>query len=502
MTKKVLSILLAVALVFGSLLFVSLGDILAAPPLVSGVVDGEYYNVPVTITFDDLGGTVTVTLDAVPILSGTIVSDDGAYILIVTDGVDTSTINFWIDKEPPIITIDEYILTPTNQDITVTATVTGGTLDFTSHTFTENGSFTFTATDLAGNTSQKTVVITNIERNAPVVTGVINNAFYNVNLVITFDKGSGLLNNEVFNSGETVSDEGSYVLVVTDDAGNYTTVNFVIDKTPPVVGGVMDDTYYNTNRTITFNEGIALLNDVAIPTGTEVSAENTYLLEVTDLAGNKTTINFVVDKTPPIITIASYESVLAVPNVTVNASVNEGSLNSTSRLFTANGSYTFVATDLAGNVSETTVTISNIGYTINYSLVGIGGDLIAMVNSIVVNSGSLVIEGRSIMFTATPAYRYRVYAWRLDGNVTGDRSNTYLLNMLNRGMNVTVEYVLEGDLNNSGSVTISDLVILRRYLAGLETLSDKAKVAADVNNSGGVTISDLVILRRRLAGLE
>jgi hypothetical protein len=220
------------------------------------------------------------------------------------------------------------------------------------------------------------------------------------------------------------------------------------------------------------------------------------------LAGNVTTVNFVLDKTAPVITLAPYESTLAVSSVTVSATVNEGSLNASSRVFTANGSYTFIATDLAGNVTQRIVTITNIGYTLNYSLVGTGGDLIAMVNSIMVNSGSLVIESRSIMFTATPATRYRVYAWRLDGNVVGDRSNTYLLNMLNRGMNVTVEFVLEGDLNNSNSVSITDLVILRRHLAGLEAINDKAKEAADINASGGISITDLVILRRRLAGLE
>jgi hypothetical protein len=312
-----------------------------------------------------------------------------------------------------------------------------------------------------------------------------------------------MLNGTAFTSGSTVSTANSYTLIVTDLAGNVTTIQFVIDKTPPVVTGVANNAYYKTNLTITFNEGSATLNTVAFTSGTVVSAENTYVLVVTDLAGNVTTVNFVIDKTPPVITIAPYESVLPVSSVTVNASVNEGSLNATSRLFTANGSYTFIATDLAGNTSEKIVTISNIGYTLNYSITGtVGGNLIAMVNSIVVNSGNLVIEGKSIMFTATPATRYRVYAWRLDGIVVGDRSNTYLLNMLNKGTNVTVEFVLEGDLNSSGSVTVTDLVQLSRYLAGLETVNAKGLVAADVNNSGTITVTDLVQLSRRLAGLE
>jgi urease beta subunit len=469
------------------------------PPMVNGVEEGIYYNTDLTITFAE----GTAILNSNPFTSGQSVTIDGSYTLVVTDlAGNVSTINFVLDKTAPIITVDPYNLDPTNLDITVTVSVNEGSLNATSHTFTENGSFTFTATDLAGNVTNRTITITNIDKNKPAVSGVSNNAFYNVNRTIVFDKGTGTLNGVAFVSGTIVTEEGSYTLIVTDDAGNSTTVNFVIDKTAPIVSGVENNTYYSINRTITFNEGSATLNGNAFTSGTLVSAENSYEIIVTDLAGNTTTISFALDKTAPIITIQPYESVLPVSSVTVSVTVNEGSLNDSSRLFTANGSYTFIATDLAGNTSQTTVVISNIGYTLNYTLVGSGGDLIAMVNSIVVNSGNLVIEGRSIMFTATPAARYRVYAWRLDGNVVGNRSNTYLLNMLNKGTNVTVEFVLEGDLNNSNSVSITDLVILRRYLAGLETINDKTKEAADINASGGISITDLVILRRRLAGLE
>ena len=72
-----------------------------------------------------------------------------------------------IDKEAPIITIGEYNTEPTNQDITVTASVNEGTLNAESHTFTENGSFEFIATDAAGNESRKTVTITNIDKTDP-----------------------------------------------------------------------------------------------------------------------------------------------------------------------------------------------------------------------------------------------------------------------------------------------------------------------------------------------
>jgi hypothetical protein len=96
--------------------------------------------------------------------------------------------------------------------------------------------------------------------------------------------------------------EGTYELIVTDLAGNITTIDFVIDKTDPEVTGVEDGKYYNTDRTITFDEGSATLNTVPFTSGTTVSAEGTYELIVTDLAGNITTIDFVIDKTDPEVT--------------------------------------------------------------------------------------------------------------------------------------------------------------------------------------------------------
>ncbi|MDD4808875.1 MAG: S8 family serine peptidase [Bacilli bacterium] len=66
-------------------------------------------------------------------------------------------------------------------------------------------------------------------------------------------------------------------------------------------------------------------------------------------------------------------------------------------------------------------------------------------------------------------------------------------------VNVTI---CEGaDLNNDGKVSVTDLIKLRRYLAGLETFDDMQKGAADINHDGKVTLTDLVRLRRYLAGM-
>lgn len=74
-----------------------------------------------------------------------------------------------IDRVLPVITIDPYETEWTNEDIIVSATVDKGTLNQESYTFTENGSFTFIATDEAGNISEQTVEITNIDKVKPTI---------------------------------------------------------------------------------------------------------------------------------------------------------------------------------------------------------------------------------------------------------------------------------------------------------------------------------------------
>ena len=68
---------------------------------------------------------------------------------------NSTTVTFGINTVLPVITLSDYNKTLTNQDIVVNATVDKGVLNQNSHTFTENGSFTFIATDEYGNVVKK-----------------------------------------------------------------------------------------------------------------------------------------------------------------------------------------------------------------------------------------------------------------------------------------------------------------------------------------------------------
>ncbi len=147
----------------------------------------------------------------------------GTIPIQITEGIS--------DNIAPIITISEYSTAPTNQDITVTASTNEGTLNEESYTFTENGSFSFIATDTVGNVTTKTVIITNIDKVAPIISGLTNGGSYN-NVSIGFNEGTATLNGHTCSNGAIIRTSGSYQLIVTDEAENSTIVNFTINNTP------------------------------------------------------------------------------------------------------------------------------------------------------------------------------------------------------------------------------------------------------------------------------
>jgi len=83
-----------------------------------------------------------------------------------------------------------------------------------------------------------------------------------------------------------------------DRAGNIGSAqaNIALDTTAPIVTGVTDGESYNSSRTITFNEGTATLNGQNFISGSPVDAEGSYVLVVTDAAGNSITLTFTIIK--------------------------------------------------------------------------------------------------------------------------------------------------------------------------------------------------------------
>jgi len=249
-------------------------------------------------------------------LSGTTfdVSTNGTYTVYTRDKAGNETVKTItidnIDKIAPVITIEPYDTNPTNKDIVVKAKVNEGTLNATSHTFTQNGSFEFVATDPAGNVTKKVVTITNIDKIAPVEPTFSSSTTAPINKDITVE------------------------------------INYPSDAHVKQYKIGESDTWKNYTEPLVFAE-----NEIVYA-------------RCQDIAGNWSDVSSYevtnIDKIPPVITIEPYNTQPTNQDIVVKASVNEGTLNATSHTFTQNGSFEFVAIDPAGNVTKKVVTITNI----------------------------------------------------------------------------------------------------------------------------------------------
>lgn len=259
-------------------------------------------------------------------ISGTKITEEGSYKLVVTDSLgNTTTILFNIDKTNPTISgVEENgryktvapiftkgvgklsKLDAANGDVILSTSI------YTSGTpITEDGKYQLIVTDAAGNIAMVTFIV---DTEGPTITGVEDKGLYN-QAKIPNATTNGTIENvnltkdgvkvEGYTLGNTISDEGVYVLTVTDDLGNIKEVTFTIDITGPVVTGAENLGEYKT-ATPTFIEGTATLQKGAgiastFTSGTEITADDTYVLVVTDKAGNQTTINFTIDNVAPVI---------------------------------------------------------------------------------------------------------------------------------------------------------------------------------------------------------
>ncbi|MGN4128154.1 S-layer homology domain-containing protein [Lysinibacillus sphaericus] len=228
----------------------------------------------------------------------------------------------------------------------------------------QDGTYTLVVTDAAGNSSTVTF---SIDTTAPIVTGVTNGGLYKSNVTVTFNEGTATLNGAAFASGTEIDQDGSYTLIVTDAAGNNTTVSFAIDRTAPTVTGITNGGAYKDKVTIAFNKGTAKLNGVAFTSGTELEQEGMYTFVLTDAAGHVTTIHFTIDKTAPTVTGVTNGGFYK-DKVTVGFNEGTATLNGAPFVrgteINQDGSYTLVIADTAGNVTTISFTIDSTAPTV------------------------------------------------------------------------------------------------------------------------------------------
>ncbi|WP_340017381.1 S-layer homology domain-containing protein [Paenibacillus sp. FSL K6-1318] len=321
---------------------------------ITGVTDGGIYNTNVIPQFN----VGTATLNGSPFTSGTTVSAEGTYTLVVTSGGQQEMVQFRIDKTPPtaIVLINNGSLFTNQQYVNVRITPDSGVNDIVHMRYSVNDSPVSTTQpyhsefsigvgstngeksvriqliDAAGNVSPLYKWNFSLNSNIPTGTLTINGgATYTtvreVDLLVTPDANANEIvkmqfstDNNGWSSEESYSPSKSFTLPAGDGiktvyvrfidrAGNVGSAqnSIILDTTAPVVRGVAEGGSYTSSRTITFNEGAATLNGGSFVSGTTVDTDGSYVLVVTDSAGNSTTITFSINKQAPVRYTVKYD---------------------------------------------------------------------------------------------------------------------------------------------------------------------------------------------------
>ena len=287
-----------------------------------------------------------------------------------------------IDKQAP--QVSQVIKTTenwTNNDVVVTLKAADDLSNITylnsdTYTFTQNGSHTFHFKDSAGNMAEYAVEVSNIDKDVPIA--AVN--YYlpdgskwegnwtnqSVKAVVILESLSPAHTNG--EDSYTFIGNGVYNFTFYDEAGNTGSITATIDK----IDKIAPDGYLTySSQTWTNKDVIATLHASDNMSGTEdmtytYTENGSYTFELYDKAGNSTLFSSSVsriDKTPPVVSLAYTPPVKTPFNVFVRAEADESVTwfnNANSYKFVSNGSYEFIATDRAGNITRQTAKVDYI----------------------------------------------------------------------------------------------------------------------------------------------
>lgn len=201
--------------------------------------------------------------------------------LIVSNDLHAKYLAQW-SKEFTDIYIEDYIKNNpitekystkeiTNQDVTVTLNILPDTKitnnkNSNIYTFTQNGEFIFEY-QRRGRNFTKTVKVENIDKIAPQILNIKNDAQYTESIIPKIEEENlekvTLTKNEKeveYKLGEAIKEEGKYKLTVTDKAGNTSEVNFEIIKEQEDSYIIDEDKIRNIKNNTTKEDFIKKLN--------------------------------------------------------------------------------------------------------------------------------------------------------------------------------------------------------------------------------------------------
>ena len=488
-----------------------------------------------------------------------LVSTNGTYSFVISDNAGNTTTKSItvtnIDKLAPTGTLTQTPTAPTNGSVTLNLTAvadTGGsgvksiTLE-TGHvvtgtsammTVSSNGTFSFEIEDNAGNSTTKSITVSNIDKTVP--TGTLSqtptawtNGNVTLNLTAIADTGgSGYYRTKLPNgtfvstttASQVVTANGTYSFEIFDNAGNSTVKTISVtnmDKLAPT-GNLAQTPTAPTNGNVTLNltgvadTGGSGLKNITLPNGTVmtgttasqvVSANGTYSFEIEDNAGNSTTKTIVVsniDGIDPTGTLTQTPTAWTNGNVTLNLTAvadtgGSGLKNivlpngtvvpgtSASQVVSANGTYTFKIVDNAGNATDKVITVTNIEK--SAPTANVSASTTAWTNQNVTLTLSAVADtgGSGLKSLTLP-----------NGTVVAPVSATSYTHVVSA--NGAYSFELEDNAGNSTTKTISVTNIDKTAPAGTATASTTAPTNDDVTltlsgvaDSGGSVLKQLTL---------
>lgn len=337
------------------------------------------YNVPTGWTKEDITVKVNVTdngtgVKNITLPDGTVVSGSSAIFNVTKEGTYTikaidnagnlatlpltfgggGNSGIQIDKVAPTLALSQDKKEWTSGDVIISATATDGTSGMKNiilpdgsiktnfpaqYTATANGTYTFSATDVAGNVTTQSIIITNIDKTAPktpILSGVTvdtQNKWYTTDQHInvgTSNEGSASGIKEVQYkiidkaNGNTVSDwktyatetlisnegESNVVFRAVTNSGALSTEQSVlvkIDKSNPTIKvddiTLADSLILGRDYNITTTDTVSGVATIILPTGEKLSKSSahvaltkpgTYIFTVVDTAGRTQDVSVVV----------------------------------------------------------------------------------------------------------------------------------------------------------------------------------------------------------------
>ena len=202
-------------------------------------------------TANTTGGGIDFTSGQVYLNSGTITGN-----MATTAGNEIyPEENVSVDTISPIVTISKLEKEWTNKNIVATITaedeetgikevkVNNNKISKLNEVYTyeisENGTYEVLVIDNAGNETKKQITVTNIDKIAPIISGVQENSVYNTEITINaIDNESGiknvkLLKNNIeikYQLGTPITESGNYEIEIEDNVSNKTNIKFSIDR--------------------------------------------------------------------------------------------------------------------------------------------------------------------------------------------------------------------------------------------------------------------------------